>query len=84
MRANSDMTNIWIINRYIPGVSRAIYDTLLTMSEHHKSKRQKYEEEDKELLEKVASRDVTEGLIKQKLSQHVDQVHLFLSTFLSF
>mgnify|MGYP007084828042 CR=1 FL=1 len=43
-----------------------------------------YEEEDKELLEKVASRDVTEGLIKQKLSQHVDQVPLFLSTFLSF
>jgi hypothetical protein len=54
------------------------------MSEQHKSKKQKFEDEDKELLEKVASHDITEGLIKQKLSQHVDQVATFSTLFIFY
>lgn len=60
--------------RYIPGVSRAIYDTLLTITEHSKSKRRKYGEEHDELFQKVSSHEITEATLKQKLTQHVDQV----------
>lgn len=62
--------------KYIPGVSRAIYDTLVMITEPHKSKRRKYGEEYNELLEKVASRDITEATLLQKLTQHVDQMDM--------
>ncbi len=48
----------------------------------HKSKRQRYGVEYQEMLDKVAGREVTEATIKQKLTQHVQQVFLHPSLFL--
>ncbi|MCO5583878.1 hypothetical protein L7F22_037793 [Adiantum nelumboides] len=62
--------------KYIPGVSRAIYDTLLTIAERDRSKRRKYGEEFAELVDKVSSHEITEGTLKQKLTQHVDQMDM--------
>ncbi|KAH7436658.1 hypothetical protein KP509_05G029900 [Ceratopteris richardii] len=62
--------------KYIPGVSRALYDTLLTMIENDQSKRRKYGEEFDELVQKVSSHEITEATIKQKLTQHVDQMDM--------
>ncbi|KAI5081155.1 hypothetical protein GOP47_0004338 [Adiantum capillus-veneris] len=62
--------------KYIPGVSRAIYDTLLTISENDRAKRRKYGEEFAELVDKVSSHEITEATLKQKLSQHVDQMDM--------
>ncbi|KAL3696020.1 hypothetical protein R1sor_010096 [Riccia sorocarpa] len=60
--------------KYIPDVSRAVYDVLSIMSERQKSKRARYGEEFAEMLNKVSRQEITEGLIKQKLTQHVEQV----------
>lgn len=44
------------------------------ITEHNKSKRRKYGEEYDELIQKVSSHEITEATLKQKLTQHVDQV----------
>lgn len=60
--------------KYIPGVSQAVYDTLMVITESPKFKKQKYGEGYDELLDKVASQNITESTLRQKLSQHVDQM----------
>ncbi len=74
--------HIFMLYRYIPDVSRAIYEVLELMVSGHKSKRQRYGVEYQEMLDKVAGREVTEATIKQKLTQHVQQVFLHPSLFL--
>ncbi|CAM6127753.1 unnamed protein product [Calypogeia fissa] len=60
--------------KYIPDVSRAIYDVLSIMSEGPKSKRARYGDEYQDMLHKVGQEEITEGTLKQKLTQHVEQV----------
>lgn len=62
--------------RYIPDVSRAIYDVLDIMA-GPVAQRPKYGPEYQDMLEKVAKREVTEATLKQKLTSHVQQVRTF-------
>jgi DNA topoisomerase-6 subunit B len=59
--------------KYIPDVSRAIFEVLDTMAD---AKRRKKElpPEDEALLGKIVSEEVTEETLRQKLTQHVEQV----------
>lgn len=61
------------LSKYIPDVSRAIYDVLQLMA-GPAAKRQKFGFEYQDMLEKVAKREITEATLKQKLTQHVQQV----------
>lgn len=81
------MPQIWNLCRYIPDVSRAIYDVLEIMSAPI-AQRPRYGPEYQDLLEKVAKREVTEATLKQKLTSHVQQVHIcsdvcLLTSFIS-
>lgn len=69
--------------RYIPDVSRAIYDVLQLMA-GPAAKRQKFGFEYQDMLEKVAKREITEATLKQKLTQHVQQVQTFFFLSSSF
>ncbi|KAG0600570.1 hypothetical protein M758_11G044100 [Ceratodon purpureus] len=62
------------LSKYIPDVSRAIYDVLEIVS-GPVAQRPRYGPEYQDLLEKVAKREVTEATLKQKLTSHVQQVH---------
>eukprot|EP01018_Ginkgo_biloba_P031785 Gb_37714 [translate_table: standard] len=62
------------LNRYIPDVSRAVYDVLKEVVQIRKTKKQKYGNDYDEILDKVSSREVTESTLKEKLTQHVEQV----------
>lgn len=44
------------------------------MVNSHESKRQRYSEEDSELLGKIESQDITDVTFREKLAQHVEQV----------
>lgn len=70
--------------RYIPDVSRAIYDVLELMAGGQKTKRHKYGGEYQDMLEKVARQEVTEATLKQKLTQHVQQVCSYILLTLWF
>lgn len=60
--------------RYIPDASNAIYDILEKISQNKETKRHCYEAEDNELLEKVSSQEITEISLRDRLTQHVEQV----------
>ncbi|XP_047955116.1 DNA topoisomerase 6 subunit B isoform X1 [Salvia hispanica] len=60
------------LNKYIPNATSAIYEILKEMS--HASKRRRYEGKDAELLKQVSTQIVTEGTLREKLAQHVEQV----------
>lgn len=60
--------------RYIPDASNAIYDILEKISQNKETKRHRYEAEDNELLEKVSSQEITEISLRDRLTQHVEQV----------
>ncbi|CAI0412761.1 unnamed protein product [Linum tenue] len=62
------------IGRYIPDASAAIYDVLQAMTQLHASKKRRYNEEDTDLVSKVASRSITTATLKEKLSEHVARV----------
>ncbi|OAY68721.1 DNA topoisomerase 6 subunit B [Ananas comosus] len=62
------------LNRYIPDASRAVMEVLEQMAHNRESKRQRYDKEDEELLDKVASEEITEKTLKECLTQHVEQV----------
>lgn len=48
------------------------------MSSSHALKRRRYEGKDAELLKQVSTQTVTEGTLREKLAQHVEQVRNFL------
>ncbi|KAJ8497209.1 hypothetical protein OPV22_007761 [Ensete ventricosum] len=62
------------LTRYIPDASRAIMDVLEEMAQNYEPKRQRYDKEDDELLNKVASKEITEMTFGESLSQYVEQV----------
>lgn len=49
-------------------------EVLEQMAHNRESKRQRYDKEDEELLDKVASEEITEKTLKECLTQHVEQV----------
>ncbi|CAD5189943.1 unnamed protein product [Musa acuminata subsp. malaccensis] len=62
------------LTRYIPDASRAIMDVLEEMAQNYEPKRQRYDKEDDELLNKIASKEITETTFGESLSQYVEQV----------
>lgn len=62
------------LTRYIPDASRAVYQILEEMAHDNERKRQRYDEKDAELLDKVASEEITEKILKDNLTQHIEQV----------
>eukprot|EP00249_Psilotum_nudum_P016619 c25911_g1_i1 orf=138-2168(+) len=62
------------LTKYIPDASRAIHEVLLAISDSRK--RQRYGEEYDKIIDKVALHEITEGTLRQKLSQHVDQMDI--------
>lgn len=62
------------ITRYIPDATRAVMEVLSEMADDHASKRRKYIGETAELLDKLASEDITESTFTENLAQHVEQV----------
>ncbi|THU59228.1 hypothetical protein C4D60_Mb03t22750 [Musa balbisiana] len=62
------------LTRYIPDASRAIMDVLEEMAQNYEPKRQRYDKEDDELLNKIASKEITETTLGESLSQYVEQV----------
>lgn len=60
--------------RYIPDAAGAVYNVLKEMSQFQASKKQRYEEQDTDLLKKVYSRTVTKETLTQMLAQHVEKV----------
>ncbi|XP_020574924.1 DNA topoisomerase 6 subunit B [Phalaenopsis equestris] len=62
------------LTRYIPDASRAVFQVLEEIARDNEHKRQRYDEKDAELLEKVASEEVTEKTLRDNLTQHIEQV----------
>ncbi|KAF3325917.1 DNA topoisomerase 6 subunit B [Carex littledalei] len=64
------------LNRYIPDACRAVMEVIEQIAnEGRGSKRhKKYEKEDEDLIEKVASEQVTDVTLRDCLTQHVEQV----------
>ncbi|XP_064988870.1 DNA topoisomerase 6 subunit B-like isoform X2 [Musa acuminata AAA Group] len=62
------------LTRYIPDASRAIMDVLEEMAQNYEPKRQRFDKEDDELLNKIASKEITEMTFGESLSQYVEQV----------
>eukprot|EP00850_Spirogloea_muscicola_P004555 SM000019S05099 [mRNA] locus=s19:960297:966539:- [translate_table: standard] len=59
------------LQRYIPDVTRAIFEVLLAINEREGSRKRPLTDP---LLEQVAKRQVTEGTLWERLAQHVEQV----------
>lgn len=49
-------------------------DVLEEMAQNYEPKRQRYDKEDDELLNKIASKEITETTLGESLSQYVEQV----------
>lgn len=68
------ITAVLLNCRYVPDASRAIFDVLKEMAQGRDKKRRHYEGEEDEILKKVATREITEATLREKLAQHVEQV----------
>ncbi|KAH9303067.1 hypothetical protein KI387_014650, partial [Taxus chinensis] len=64
------------LTKYIPDASRAIYDVLKEVVQLRSPKRPKFGDDYDEILEKVTSREITESTLREKLTQHVEQVDI--------
>lgn len=62
------------LTRYIPDASKAIFDVLKEMAQGGEKRRRRYEGEEDEILKKVATSEITEATLREKLAQHVEQV----------
>ncbi|PKU85026.1 DNA topoisomerase 6 subunit B [Dendrobium catenatum] len=60
--------------RYIPDASRAVYQILEEMTRDNEPKRQRYDEKDAELLDKIESEQITEKTLRDNLTQHIEKV----------
>ncbi|KAL5976032.1 DNA topoisomerase 6 subunit B [Asimina triloba] len=60
--------------KYVPDVSRAIYEVLKEMAQGREKKQRVYEGDNDEILKKVSTREITEATLWEKLTQHVEQV----------
>ena len=68
------ITSVLLNYRYIPDASKAIFDVLKEMAQGREKRRRRYEGEEDEILKKVATREITEATLREKLAQHVEQV----------
>ncbi|KAL4198195.1 hypothetical protein AMTRI_Chr03g44710 [Amborella trichopoda] len=62
------------LTRYIPDASRAIYGVMKEIAKSRDSKQRQYNEKEEEILNKVSCREITEPIIKEKLTHYVEQV----------
>lgn len=64
------------ICRYIPDACRAVMEVIEQISNEGRGlkRHKKYEKEDEDLIEKVASEQVTDVTLRDCLTQHVEQV----------
>ncbi|XP_077210440.1 topoisomerase 6 subunit B [Tasmannia lanceolata] len=62
------------LTRYIPDASRAIYELLEETAHRQDKKRKHYKGHDDEILNKVLKGEITEAMLREKLTQHVEQV----------
>lgn len=46
------------------------------MADSYEKKRKRYEGGEEEIIKKVAKKEITEAILKEKLTQHVEQVTL--------
>lgn len=44
------------------------------MADSYEKKRKRYEGDEEEIIKKVAKKEITEAILKEKLIQHVEQV----------
>lgn len=44
------------------------------MGDSYEKKRKRYEGDEEEIIKKVAKKEITEAILKEKLTQHVEQV----------
>lgn len=67
---------IWFlpIGRYIPDASGAVYNVLKQMTQLHPPKKNRYGDDDVELLRKVSENLITKETLCEKLAKHVEQV----------
>lgn len=68
------ITAVLLNYRYIPDASKAIFDVLKEMAQGREKRRRLYEGEEDEILKKVATSEITEATLREKLAQHVEQV----------
>lgn len=68
------ITAVLLNYRYIPDASKAIFDVLKEMAQGGEKRRRRYEGEEDEILKKVATSEITEATLREKLAQHVEQV----------
>lgn len=61
--------------RYIPDVTRAVFEVLDSIADS-KRRRTELPSGDAALLGKIASEEVTEETLRQRLTQHVEQVRV--------
>ncbi|KAG0464467.1 hypothetical protein HPP92_020108 [Vanilla planifolia] len=62
------------LTRYIPDAARAVFQILEEVARDYNSKRPRFNEEEAELLNNIASEKVTERTLRDNLTQHVEQV----------
>uniref|UniRef100_A0A2P2LAL6 DNA topoisomerase 6 subunit B n=2 Tax=Rhizophora mucronata TaxID=61149 RepID=A0A2P2LAL6_RHIMU len=62
------------LSKYIPDASGAVYEVLREMAQLHSLKKKRYEEEDSEILKKVSAHLITKETLRERLSEHVEQV----------
>lgn len=73
-----------LFQRYIPNATGAIYEILKKTAHLRLSKKQRYENDDAELLKKISGSVITEETLREKLAQHVEQVTLLMHLVLGF
>lgn len=44
------------------------------MADGYEKKRKRYDGDEEEIIKKVAKKEITEAILKEKLTQHVEQV----------
>lgn len=59
--------------KYIPNASSAIYEVLSEIAQR-KDKKRHYEDDEDEIIKKVATKEITEATLREQLKQHVEQV----------
>ncbi|KAJ1377062.1 Ribosomal protein S13-like, H2TH [Sesbania bispinosa] len=62
------------LSKYIPDATGAVYNVLKEMTQLHASKKNRYGDDDAELLRKVSENLITKEMLSEKLAKHVEQV----------
>ena len=71
-----------LAGRYIPDATGAVYNVLKEMAQLHASKKNRYGDDDVELLREVSENLITKETLREKLAKHVEQVCSLAFSFL--